>query len=211
MLEIFKNLPQRWFPSRKTRSPVYQGELHAYSLELQEPLTVNSNRNGNTTHTTYRSDRSHSDTPSVQGLSKFGVKRFLAPRFRGWRFGALNFAVWTSIVFLINLAATIWGSAATLDENGGFLEGDCDRAKTLNTGIHLIINILSTVILSGSNYCMQCLSAPTRKEVDASHGTHPATFLDIGVPGVRNLTKISRRRVVMWCIMGLSSFPLHLL
>lgn len=56
---------------------------------------------------------------------------------------------------------------------------------------------------------MQCLSAPTRKEVDKAHAK--GKWLDIGVPSVRNLTNIAKPRVGMWLGLGLTSLPLHLM
>ncbi|KNG46280.1 hypothetical protein TW65_86917 [Stemphylium lycopersici] len=57
---------------------------------------------------------------------------------------------------------------------------------------------------------MQCMSSPTRKEIDQSHTLSPFIPLQIGVPGIRNLSKIKRHRVILWCLLGLSSAPLHL-
>ena len=56
---------------------------------------------------------------------------------------------------------------------------------------------------------MQCLVAPSRKEVDIAHSK--GIGLDIGVPSVRNLRHISRCRVFLWLALGLSTLPLHLL
>ncbi|KAF3005003.1 hypothetical protein E8E13_008650 [Curvularia kusanoi] len=91
-------------------------------------------------------------------------------------------------------------------EKGSFR--DCDEARQMNTGLHLLINALSTILLGSSNYCMQCLSAPTRKEVDRAHAQRRS--LDIGVLSVSNLLRINRKRAVMWAILGLTSIPLHL-
>lgn len=70
-------------------------------------------------------------------------------------------------------------------------------------------NALGTLLLSGSNYCMQVLCAPTRRELDQAHAQ--GRWLDIGVPSFRNLWRISPKRVVVWWVLGLSSIPLHLL
>ncbi|KAI4197238.1 MAG: hypothetical protein LQ350_006069 [Teloschistes chrysophthalmus] len=74
--------------------------------------------------------------------------------------------------------------------------------------LHLAINILGTALLSASNYCMQCLSAPNRQEVDRAHQRQVA--LDIGVPSLRNLRHISRKRLLLWILLAISSIPLHL-
>ena len=56
---------------------------------------------------------------------------------------------------------------------------------------------------------MQCLSSPTRKDIDKAHAQH--RWLDIGIPGVRNLGSISRSRRLLWGLLAFSSIPLHLL
>ncbi|KAF2792690.1 hypothetical protein K505DRAFT_338477 [Melanomma pulvis-pyrius CBS 109.77] len=127
---------------------------------------------------------------------------------QGWRCGAVNCARATSLVFLFNLIATIWGSVYTRSNNGVILDGDCDRIKKLNAGLHLLINLIGTILLSSSNYCMQCLSAPTRNEVQRAH--ERGLWLDIGVPSFRNLRHISKRRVGLWVLLALSSLPIHL-
>ncbi len=65
------------------------------------------------------------------------------------------------------------------------------------------------MLLGASNYTMQCLSAPTRSEVDKAHSQ--GIWLDIGVPGVRNLRRISGVRITLWWLLAISSIPLHLL
>ncbi|KAL2829045.1 hypothetical protein BJY01DRAFT_255181 [Aspergillus pseudoustus] len=114
------------------------------------------------------------------------------------------------IVLLFNLSFLLWAVARDrLKENrGGLYEGGCDRVRHLGTGLHLLINILSTTLLGASNYGMQCLSAPTRKDVDKAHGR--GTWLDIGIQSIRNLFHVSGKRLIMWICLVLSSFPLHL-
>jgi hypothetical protein len=54
----------------------------------------------------------------------------------------------------------------------------------------------------------QCLVAPTRKDVDRAH--RAASWLDIGVPSLRNLFRISRKRSFLWLCLCFSSLPFHL-
>lgn len=82
-----------------------------------------------------------------------------------------------------------------------------DRPQ-IKTGLHLLINALSTILLNSSNYCMQCFSAPTRKELDKAHSK--GKWLDTGVMSTRNLRHIATKRVVLWWLLGVSSLPLHL-
>ena len=56
---------------------------------------------------------------------------------------------------------------------------------------------------------MPCLASPTREEVDRAHRQN--RWLDIGVPSIRNLTRISPHRKVLWWLLVISGVPLHLL
>ncbi|KAH7378303.1 hypothetical protein BKA66DRAFT_149201 [Pyrenochaeta sp. MPI-SDFR-AT-0127] len=127
-----------------------------------------------------------------------------------WRFGIVAGAVCSSVVLLINLSTAIWAISALPVKNGQVtaFEGSCSKSKRLNLAIHLLINALGAILLGASNYCMQCLCAPTRTEIDKAH--RKMIWLDIGVLSFRNLTHISRKRCVLWVCIALSSLPLHL-
>ncbi|KAB8234257.1 uncharacterized protein BDW43DRAFT_318876 [Aspergillus alliaceus] len=114
------------------------------------------------------------------------------------------------VVLLFNISFVAWAvSHHDLTNNRGVLfTGGCNKAKRLSTGIHLVINILSTLLLCASSYTMQCLCAPTRAEIDRAHQKNK--WLDIGVPSMRNLLRISKIKLVLWSILLLSSLPLHL-
>ena len=129
----------------------------------------------------------------------------------GWAFGAVFAFSSVVIVFIANVATLSWASKTSpaIDGVGTIFTGDCDKINSINNWIHVLINICSTALLSGSNYCMQKLSAPTRADVDRAHAR--SVWLDIGIPSMRNLSKISRGRLVLWIMLGLSSVPLHLL
>lgn len=142
-------------------------------------------------------------TTSLASTSKLGLL------WHGCRFSTINYALYVTIVFLCNLTVTAWATHYKSTGDELILDGPCDKIRSWNTWLHLIINILGTILLSGSNYCMQCLSAPTRSEVDQAHAK--GVWLDIGVPSTRNLRFIGKRRVIVWAMLGLSSVPLHLL
>jgi hypothetical protein len=132
--------------------------------------------------------------------------------FKGWRFGILTGSVLASLILAINISATIYGGVTPLRNDSGrkvIFEGDCEEVRRIGTAVHLWINVLSTLLLSASNYAMQCLSAPTRKEVDVAH--EKRLWLDIGVLSTRNIRRISVKRAFLWAVLGLSSLPLHLL
>ncbi|KAE9390053.1 hypothetical protein BT96DRAFT_738538, partial [Gymnopus androsaceus JB14] len=92
---------------------------------------------------------------------------------------------------------------------GVVYQGDCNTVDHLDIGIHLVINILSTLLLGASNYIMQSLSAPTRTEIDQAHKR--GSWLDIGVQSMRNLVYTSRWKRWLWISLAVFSIPLHLL
>lgn len=133
-----------------------------------------------------------------------------------WELGTLGCAWAAMVVLILNISFLIWGEATTgfisIKENDGkrtLHDGSCDKTKTLNTIAHLAINVLGTVLLGASNYCMQCMSSPTREEVDKAHAKRQC--MDIGVPSIRNLNGVGSVRKCLWLVLGLSSAPLHLL
>lgn len=130
---------------------------------------------------------------------------------QGYRFGVLCCAVISAVVFIINLILTVCALLSSEIQNGlGTLQnGSCKTTGTLTFWIHLIINILSTFLLGASNYSMQCLSSPTRNEVDKAHDQ--GTWMDIGVPSLKNLQRLSTYRKLLWWLLAISSIPLHLL
>ncbi len=114
-------------------------------------------------------------------------------------------------VLILNVAVTAWASVTFVhtDGIGTAYEGKCDVTEAWARWLHFGINVLSSILLSCSNYCMQLLVAPTRREVDCAHSKN--VWLQIGVPSVRNLYYVSSRRVILWWLLALSSIPLHLL
>jgi hypothetical protein len=123
------------------------------------------------------------------------------------------------VVLIINLGVTIWSSVTLKgsenNESGKgssrriIFEGSCSASRTLNIVIHLFINIFSSILLAASNYAMQCLSAPTRADIDQAHARKE--WMDIGIPSFRNARMISGSRYALWLLLVLSSVPLHLL
>ena len=118
----------------------------------------------------------------------------------------------STVVLLFNISVTIYAVATygVSDGFGDMYQGDCSLVGRYNTLVHLGINIVSTLLLSSSNYCAQLLVAPTRSEVDTAH--EKGDWLDIGAPSLRNLWKkrISRRRKAAWTLLMVSSIFLHL-
>ncbi|KAL8709696.1 MAG: hypothetical protein Q9220_005636 [cf. Caloplaca sp. 1 TL-2023] len=128
----------------------------------------------------------------------------------GWHVGAIASAVIATLVFISNLGLTIWAATNYGIDNGigTLFDGSCTSTKNLSLWLHLLINALSTALLSASNFCMQCLAAPTRQEIEQAHRRY--IWLNIGVPSTRNLFYISRGRALIWLFLATSSIPLHL-
>ncbi|KAH8834595.1 hypothetical protein DL96DRAFT_1522330 [Flagelloscypha sp. PMI_526] len=135
------------------------------------------------------------------------VKRRLP---EGWRFGATLAVALGSIVLVVNVI--VLGLLVRRNSSHSaivpIITGSCASLKHTSLFVHLAINVASSLLLSGSNFCMQCISAPTRKDIDAAH-VH-GRWLDVAVPSVRNIRVLGRKRLLLWLFIGLSSIPLHL-
>ena len=128
----------------------------------------------------------------------------------GWRMGVLAALIGTTLVCLFNVVVTIYilCQGNTNSGYGTIYRGECKKTRDLNVWVHLVVNVLSTLLLGASNYCMQVLSAPTREELVRAHAQR--LWLHIGIPSFRNLRFIARDRAYMWLALLLSSMPLHL-
>ncbi|KAK4249236.1 hypothetical protein C7999DRAFT_39652 [Corynascus novoguineensis] len=131
-----------------------------------------------------------------------------------WEKASFLFCTGSLIAFIANLTFTAWAvtrPGSNIHNGVGELTGvtSCSRAKSINTGIHVLINVLSTILLAGSNYCMQILSAPTREQIDEAH--RKSKWVDVGVQSVRNIFgTVSAGNALLWVLLSLSSLPLHL-
>ncbi|KAB8213217.1 hypothetical protein BDV33DRAFT_210419 [Aspergillus novoparasiticus] len=134
-----------------------------------------------------------------------------------WIKGALICTWITGFILALNiiLALVAGGIGSSRAVNKGQFQmvelyaGNCTKANRDATGLHLLINILSTLLLGASNYVMQCLGAPSRKDVDAAHQRR--RWLDIGTFSVRNLRVMDWRRRVLWTSLLVSSLPIHMI
>ncbi|KAF4632935.1 hypothetical protein G7Y89_g5184 [Cudoniella acicularis] len=129
----------------------------------------------------------------------------------GCSVGVAGCLLLVTLALLLNLGFTIYAAVHLPKLNGFALlyQGSCNTSARLILWFHVAINLLSTALLSASNYCMQILSSPTRKEVDKAHSKH--RWLDIGLQSLRNLSEIEPTRWKMWLVLVLSSAPLHLM
>lgn len=96
---------------------------------------------------------------------------------RAWIKG-ITICTWIlASVFIINIILTIIASVIAYTNTptpsrisyAALYTGSCATTKSWTTGLHLLINVLSTILLAAGNYCMQCLASPSRGQVDAAH------------------------------------------
>lgn len=141
------------------------------------------------------------------------TKSWIQKNLADWRVGIAFFSIASLIVLITNIGIAVfsirqYGGATTTAFKPVFM-GNCDKSRTLNTWIHFTINILSSILLTGSNFCMQVLTAPTREQVNDAHAKRE--WLDIGLPSVRNIKAMGNRQKFLWSLLLLTSAPLHLM
>ncbi|KIW04859.1 uncharacterized protein PV09_04041 [Verruconis gallopava] len=198
---------QKSFPHGTYSSPQYSSFSYA-----EQPLPQPTDQDGNFQYAALQSRKREASTNKSHDVSSTNRGRTWKQKMSGWRFGAILFAIAALIVLVANVCIAIYavresGASATADFKPIYT-GDCARTKALNTWLHLTINVLSSILLSGSNYCMQVLSAPSRKNVDEAHAARK--WLDIGIPSLRNLRVMTPKRRALWVLILITSAPLHL-
>ncbi|PYI20410.1 hypothetical protein BO99DRAFT_357913 [Aspergillus violaceofuscus CBS 115571] len=87
--------------------------------------------------------------------------------------------------------------------------GQCSLASHSATGLHVVINVLGTILLGASSYVMQCLGAPSRSDIDRAHAR--SRWLTVGRFSFRNFAVMSPKRKVLWGLLLLSSTPIHMI
>lgn len=132
----------------------------------------------------------------------------------GWRkiafYLTLLTVIITSLLFILLIVSlhVIDGGETSISEETIFYTGSCHRTSIANLVIHLAINIIGTCIIGSSNFFMQILVAPRRRDIDHAH-TY-GYWMEIGVNSIRNFQFISKIRTSLWALIALSSIPLHL-
>ena len=130
---------------------------------------------------------------------------------RGCQGGVTNAIIFGIFTLIFNIAIACW-----LVAESGFGHNlvvmkrmSCESSRRIITLAQLIINILATLLLTASNYCMQILSSPLREEVDAAHAANKWLF--IGVPNSKNLRYLPWTRRLLLLTLAVCSLPVHLL
>ncbi|OJJ98412.1 hypothetical protein ASPACDRAFT_122206 [Aspergillus aculeatus ATCC 16872] len=136
-----------------------------------------------------------------------------------WIRGALICTWITGTILAVNiimlLVATVIAYRGQWKTNRGQFQmaelysGQCSRSSHWATGLHVIINVFSTILLGASNYVMQCLGAPSRTDIDRAHAK--SRWLDVGTFSFRNFAVMDRRRKILWLLLMVSSTPIHMI
>ena len=159
----------------------------------------------------HESNRIFDPSSPIASLSSSDHVGFCTGPWDGWKRGASLCLIVVVAVLILNTIITAW-AALTFGLSGGIgtiHRDDCDTIKRTGLWLHIAINVLSTMLLSASNYFMQCLCSPTRQEVDKAHARR--MWLDIGIQSMRNLGKISPMRMALWICLAATSIPLHIM
>lgn len=78
-----------------------------------------------------------------------------AGRVEKWKRMLYMGSMTSATVLVLNLVMVLWASLRHSEHGQGILRVDnCDRIKQLSTGIHFLINFLSTLLLATSNFAM---------------------------------------------------------
>jgi hypothetical protein len=176
--------------SERTERPVGQGP--SWNKKDLSRVTTRSRK------TASYSELLLEESPSRASLDRSTpsnrYKSWKRRHFSGYKVGVSGGAVLVALVLLLNIAFTIVAVVRYKIPAGMPLlyQGSCERVNLISLWLHLLINLLSSALLSVSNYCMQILSAPTRAEVDDAQTKRD--WLEIGLQSARNLTKISPQR-----------------
>ncbi|KAH8798764.1 hypothetical protein DL96DRAFT_1539440 [Flagelloscypha sp. PMI_526] len=194
-----------WLPTHICPFRIPLTPLKRRESEFSHHSTISLSQGSDTTHTPLLPQ----DPSKKTSRSRFRALKQRLPE--GWRFGATLAVALGSLVLVVNV--TVLGLLIQRNSSHSAIvpisTGSCASLKHTSLFVHLAINIASSLLLSGSNFCMQCISAPTRKDIDAAHVR--GRWLDIAVPSVRNIRVLGRTRLLLWLFIGLSSIPLHLL
>lgn len=142
-------------------------------------------------------------------------KRLSASRFRakqsGWRLGVLTGICLSALVLCGNFILLFVGFrySGYRDGIGILAQGRSGSIALTSTVYHILINFLSTLLLTASNYSMQVLCSPTRDDIDRAHGE--GMHLNVGVLSPRNIRFMKGSRELQWYTLMITSISLHLL
>ena len=157
-----------------------------------------------------------SQTLEASADEKENTPSYCKQRFRQKYLGGIKrtlraFVLLAVLILAINIGWLTYAKSkyGIIDGYGTIKQGNCDSVKRLNTWLHLAINVLSTLLLTGSNAFMAAYSGPTRQEIDQAHARR--RWLHVGSMSFRNMRGIAKRKSLVVMLLALSSVPFHLL
>lgn len=181
--------------------------LDTAETETLRPASNNSERKASLATSIWKTIRYNISKPFLN------FQRFKRQsHYHGWQWGVMAGMCSCIVVLVINVALVIVGfmdRSKLGDCIATLLAGSAYEVQRTSTILHVAINILSTLLLSASNYTMQVLSSPTQAECIRAHERD--SWLDVGIPSLRNVRYISPHRRLLWFALALSPVPLHLL
>jgi hypothetical protein len=118
----------------------------------------------------------------------------------------INHRCIANIIILVVGAASYGGYKRSIAH---LSQVSADHVSKWSRAFHILINILSTILLCASNYTMQVLNSATREDVDRAHSQ--GKYLDIGIFSTCNLQQITKKRLILWWMLGILLVPLHIL
>lgn len=113
------------------------------------------------------------------------------------------------IMAICLLSITLSRPGSTIAEPKIIFSGKCSTSNRLDLFLQFVINIFSTCVLASSNFFMQIVSSPTRKEIDHAHRSLHS--LEIGVSSFKNLGALSWFKILTWVGLFMTSVPIHIL
>ena len=146
------------------------------------------------------------------GDNMSGSRRFPG---HGWRGSAVLLSILsasTTVLLTILLFLSVFklgSGSSSFSGTSRLFSGACSQASRLTTLLHLAINIIASIILASSNFFMQVLVAPTRKDIDKAHAR--GRWLEIGVQSGRNIRFVPTVNTIFWLMLAFTTIPLHLI
>lgn len=129
-----------------------------------------------------------------------------------WATGIRLSAYANAAVLLINIVLTIVGASYGNQFSSvlvSMYQGNCAHTKRVASGLHIMINILGTILVATSSYCCQLLMAPARQDIDNAHAHR--VWLPVGTFNIKMLTLLPRHRKLMWYLMFGTSIAIQLM
>jgi hypothetical protein len=107
---------------------------------------------------------------------------------------------------LESVSDELWFELADKEQTP-IIQGSCDHIQSLDTKLHVLINVLGMILLSSINGFLAILSAPHRQHLDAAHADNKA--FEIGIPSFSNCWRLGLARKGFWLGLFLLSIPLN--